>query len=341
MSGQAMDQLQELQIVFEMATYLNLLEYYEDADLYYHYILKDFQSRDIYNNAGVTALLAALPYFTKKEMPYGLPIELDPTSRLGKNNTRNSDLDRQQEREKRIHKALEYFDRALLLDRQYAPAFLNKAAAFVLLEDWEEANYWIRKASKEDLNDKMSTDLLVLKGIIAAQQDDPDGAKEWWEKGKAQHSDLAVVNLNILENGPLAATQTKVYGFAERKEKIEALEIESYLVDTAPDQMIEIDDRKACGFHQRPNSSIYSHLVDGGNEYVIVQVVNEMYSGTSMEGVAMGDSYEQLLEKYGEPERQIQTPDGALFIYPARNMIFQLEERTGVKGWGTYRIKEK
>ncbi|PHN03592.1 hypothetical protein CRP01_25355 [Flavilitoribacter nigricans DSM 23189 = NBRC 102662] len=337
MSEQAMSRLAELQVVFEMATYLNLLGYYEDADLYYQYILGDFQSRDIYNNAGVTALLTALPHFTKKEMPYGLPIELDPKSRLETNNTRVTD----QERKERIQRALDYFDRALLLDQHYAPAFLNKAAAYVLQEDWEEANYWIRKASKEELNEKMSADLLVLKGIIAARQEDPEGAREWWEQAAEKNSDLAGINLQVLKDGPLQEQSNAVMGFVTKTEQIEDLEIEQYLVDTAPDQVIEINVHKACGFHLREHSRIFSHLVDGGKEYLIVQVVGPDFTGSTMEGIEIGEDLQSLEEKYGVSDQRVQTPEGVFVVYPERSMFFQLHAEDGVQGWGIYRLKKK
>lgn len=336
----SMKRLKELQVVFEMATFLNILEYYDDAEQYYRYILRDFQSRDIYNNAGVTALLSALPFFTKEEMPYGLPVELDPKSRLERNNTRNTDQTRLRERKNRIAKALKHFDQAIDLDEHYAPAFLNMAAAFVLLQDWEAANDWIKKAGKEDLNEKMKADLLVLKGVIAAQQEDPEGAREWWEKAGAQKNELAFINLNVLAGQPID-NEPEVFGFAgAKKEQIESLEVLEYLMDTAPDQTIEIDDRKACGFHERPNSTIYSHLVDEGNSYIIVQVVDEHYTGKSMEGIAIGDSLESLRKKYGEAKKQVQTPEGAFHLYPERNMFFQLSLNSGIRGWGIYRIKD-
>jgi hypothetical protein len=118
------------------------------------------------------------------------------------------------------------------------------------------------------------------------------------------------------------------------------LEILTYLMDTPPDQTIEIDDRKACGFHHRPKSKIYSHLVDEGNEYLIVQVIGQDYTGKSMEGIAIGDKAEQLRERYGEAARQVQTPEGAFLVYPDRNMFFELNAKTGVNGWGIYRVKE-
>lgn len=336
----SMKRLGALEVVFEMANYLNVLEYYEDAELYYRYILRDFQSRDIYNNIGVTTLLSALTYFTKEELPYGLPIELDPKSRLERNKTRDMDQTRLRERKTRIARALKYFDQAISLDKHYAPAFLNNAAAFVLLQDWEAANSWIKKASKEDLNEKMKADLLVLKGVIAAQQEDPDGAREWWEKATAQKNDLAFINLNVLAGNPID-NQPEVFGFAgAKKEQIESLEVLDYLMETPPDETIEIDNRKACGFHHRPNSTIYSHLVDQGNSYIIVQIVDEHYSGKGMEGIAIGDSLELLQEKYGEASRQVQTPEGAFYIYPGRNMFFEVNPDTGVHGWGIYRIKE-
>ena len=49
----AMARLQELQIVFETATMLTILGNYADAAIYHSKILQTYQSREIYNNAGV------------------------------------------------------------------------------------------------------------------------------------------------------------------------------------------------------------------------------------------------------------------------------------------------
>ncbi|HRF37556.1 MAG TPA: hypothetical protein PK198_02115, partial [Saprospiraceae bacterium] len=67
-SQDAMRRLLDLQTVFETARYLSILENYESAAQYHRYILQDFQSREIYNNAGVNLALAALPYFSTAEL---------------------------------------------------------------------------------------------------------------------------------------------------------------------------------------------------------------------------------------------------------------------------------
>lgn len=335
----ATNQLRELQIVFETATYLNLLEQYDAADKYYHRILRDFQSRDIYNNAGVTALLASLSYFSKKELSYGLPVELDPKSRLQTRTTRDTDLNRKKERENRIKKAIGYFEQALELDKQYAPAFLNLAAANVLLQNWEDAEYLLRKADKAAPGKKLSSDLLVLKGVIAAQQEDLERARGFWHQARDMDNYLAVVNLQILETGPLQPV-AGVFGFLAKKEKIAEVVLEEFMTQNGPDQMVTLDNRTVCGLHQRPEFVIYSHSVDyGEKEFISVQVVDETFTGKSLEGIAIGDSREKLFEKYGEPERQVQGRENTYLIYPSRNMLFSVIPSTGINGWAVYRIK--
>lgn len=342
MSEKATLQLKKLQVVFETANYLNLLEQYDAADKYYDFIIKDFKSREIYNNAGVTALLSALPFFTKKEMPYALPVELEPTSRLGKRTTRNMDLTRQQERKKRIRKALEDFEWSYRLDQQYAPALLNKATAFLLLKEWEDAEYWLRKARKEDLSPKLSADLLVLEGVIAAQQEDQTGARKFWEQAAEMNNYLAEINLHILQSGELPPEpEEEIIGYAavDKQEQIAELDLNKFLMQTTPDLTIKVDERTFCGLHKRSESVIYSHSLDRGKEFISIQLVDHSFTGESLEGIRVSDSRDQLLKAYGSPGRQVQTPKGAYLIYPGRNLFFELNEQAEVAGWGVYRIK--
>lgn len=339
MSESSMERLQELVVVFEMANYLQLLEYYETADRYYQFILLDFQSREICNNAGVNALHAALKLFSKKEMPYALPVELDPETRLRQPNTRASDQERKQQREEYIRQGLVYFDRAMLLDAHYAPAFVNKAICYTLLEDWEEAAYWLRKAIKEGPGSKLEADVEVVKGVIAALQEDMDVATDWWTKADEKNSYLAEINLTVARAGALAALPS-ARGFAMKREQIEELALDQFLRSTSPDRMVTVDQSEhiIAGFYHRESSVIYSHSLDFGKEFVSVQLVDDSFKGKSMEGIEIGDSREILLEAYGTPERSVQTPQGAFLMYPNRQLFFRMNADGKVKGWGIYRV---
>ena len=58
------------------------LEKYDEARHYYKAILKTFQSREVYNNAGISLLMSALEIFSNSELSFAYPVELDPEPRL-------------------------------------------------------------------------------------------------------------------------------------------------------------------------------------------------------------------------------------------------------------------
>ncbi|MCB0628399.1 MAG: hypothetical protein R2824_30785 [Saprospiraceae bacterium] len=339
MSEGAMKRLGELLIVFETANYLELLEYFETADRYYQHILDDFQSRELYNNVGVNSLHAAIKLFTNKELPYVLPVEMDPETRLRRPGTRSSEQERKQQRNDLLVKARNYFEQSMALDTEYAPAFVNTAICYVLMNDWEEAAYWLRKAVKAAPGPKMSSDIEVIKGVIAALQEDLEGAQEWWEKASEANNHLAAINLKVIQSGALAVVSPN-RGFAMRREQIDELSLDQFLRSTPPDQMVTVDesDNIIAGFYQRDNSVIYSHSLDFGKEFVSVQVVDRNFTGESMEGIRIGDTREQLLDAYGEPEQYVQLPYGEFLVFPQRQLFFRLGREAKVAGWGIYRI---
>ncbi len=86
---------------------------YEDAYAYYVYLLQYQQSLELYNNAGVTAVLNALSYFRsgEPEVRFRYPLELDvelPGARGAQ--------DYVELRHRLLEKALGYFDQALRLN---------------------------------------------------------------------------------------------------------------------------------------------------------------------------------------------------------------------------------
>lgn len=340
MSESAMEQLKDLQVVFETANYLQVLGLHETADQYYRFILRDFQSRDIYNNAGANLLMSALDLFTEKEMPFALPIELDPESRLTRPRTRDPERERVRQREALIERAIDYFDRALLLDEGYHPAYLNKAVSYALMYDWEEAEYQLRKLMKNQAESKIESDVWVARGLMAALRQNYEEARALWRREAEQNNNpLAELNLLILKNGSLASKSEIAMGFARKQEQIESVALDQFLMETAPDRMVNIDEKTICGYHERDNYHIYSHSVNQGREFFSIQLVDQYYTGKSMEGVQIGDDRSVLTDLYGTPERMVATPKGTYLLYPQRWMVFALDEQGHVAGWGVYRQK--
>ena len=187
--------LRQLIEVYEMANYMTAIGAYDRAIEYYQYVLKDYQSREIYNNVGVLQVLYAMDnYYTEKELDLYFPVELDLNFRKS---TRNADEETKKKREELLQEAIRNFNASLGLDEEYATAQLNKACAYELLGDHQRAAFYssveakqltqhlkaeveegklngedISEQLKKDLlirSDKTLSDIQVLQGVIAAR----------------------------------------------------------------------------------------------------------------------------------------------------------------------------
>ncbi|MBK9015493.1 MAG: hypothetical protein IPM82_16300 [Saprospiraceae bacterium] len=103
--------LKNLLELFEMGNFLVALGEYDDALEYYHKVLEDFQSREIYNNLGVLSTLSAMKLFTPLQNKFSYPVELDIKSRLGSRGGLDQEL-----REEKLLEAIDFFEKARQLD---------------------------------------------------------------------------------------------------------------------------------------------------------------------------------------------------------------------------------
>ncbi len=333
MVNTAMAQLKDLQIVFETANLLSILGGYADANTYYRHILETYQSREIYNNAGVNAALAALTMLDPGEMPYALPLELDPASRLF--GIKSNDQEKEARKNALLKTALEQFDRALLLDENYPIAYLNKACVLTLQGQWDDAEYTIRKGKKKATGNAATADFEVLDGIIAAQQKDNPGATQHWELAKKLGSSLAQANLDVLQDAPMPgiATPPATKGL----EEIEQFPLADFLAAPTTDREVKVNEKIICGVRQFKNSRLFIHYANGGKNYALVQETQPNYKGRTLRGIGLGDGQDKVMAAYGKSPRSLAFPSGMVWVYPETNLFFRFSLQAKVESWGVYR----
>lgn len=334
MVNSAMAQLQALQLAYETANLLTVLERYADASAYYTYILTTYQSREVYNNAGVNAALAALRYYEPVEMPYALPLELDPQSRLF--SLKNNDLEKINRRKMLLNVAQEQFERAALLDPDYLPAYLNKACVLALKSEWEDAEYTLRKGKKKASDAQYVANFEVLEGVIAALQKDSATAVKHWTSAEKKGSLLAGMNLATLR-GKASASPPPVMA-AKGVEAIEQFSLGDFMKAPATDREVKIAEKIFCGLRQLKASKVLIHYADDGQRYAFVQETLPGYTGRSLAGVALGDTKEKIVTAYGRPPRSTAMPGGAqVWIYPEPQIFFRFDTQAKLSSWGVYR----
>ena len=339
-AGNAMKRLRELQVAFDLANCLTIVEAYEPAFGYYRYILRDFQSRELYNNLGVLHVLAALSYFSKEEMPYVLPLELDLQSRLGADK-RGFEEDAEK-RAALLEAAQDAFGRAELLDKEYPAAWINKACVFLLQGAPEDARYWAVKARKQ--SEKLglvaeTLDAQVLEGIIDASGGQQEAAEKVLQPLAEAGHVLASLNLSVLRGE--TATAMAVLNFAKGVERIDGLLLEDYLEDPKLELQVDMGGNVFFGVQRFDHSTMLVHYADNGQEYGAFHLTGDGYDGATRLNVHLGDTLEKIRQLYTTRSRTIGSRQGAYLVYPKEHIIFRFDEHGKTDQWIVYRLQLK
>lgn len=333
--------VRELTEVFHMSNLLIAVEAYAIARDYLEFILRDFQSRELYNNLGVLSVLEALRYFDDGEVPLGLPLELDAESRL-RDATRDPGVltDRQRKRNELLQAAVRHFDRAAELDSGYPPALLNKGCALYLLNQQTDAAYFAGKARElaGQLGQvQQEADAGVLLGVIAWRRQDKKEALARFREAEKQGSVLASVNSAIVrDKPPVAVAVRREAGGIER---IDDLRPEEFLADPNVDDQITIADNIILGVGRRPHSTIWLHYADDGQRYVFFLRTNPGYSAATARGIAVGDPRSKVEAAYQPAQREIGQANGRALVFPVHQLLVFLDKDDRVTGWALYRLK--
>ncbi len=340
LSARTAKNMESLVQVFDMANLLTAIGNYSSAYEYYRYVLMQYQSREIYNNLGVTAILDAMQYFKESELKYRYPVELDLTSSATKGNSGAGSV-----RNNLLRQAILHFDAAISLDPDYAPAYLNKACAYALLDDTERARWYAEKEARMAIENskkyaKTAIDVDVLIGILEAKAGHAEAAKKLLKAAAGKGSNLAAINLKIMNDEPLGEEtgSTGGGGLRAKIEKIDGQKIDDIASELPYDPEKDMDISTKIKFHQKakqgPNSKVFIH--HKGNSFTTFHLTGLKYNGESARGIKVGDDTAAVSDKkaYGTPKRTIETPLGQIWVY--NSIIFILDKAGKVERWITY-----
>ncbi len=329
--------LEKLFQVYQTANYMSLIRgYYADALQYYEFILGEYQGFELYNNAGATALLAALELTPKVEMPFVLPIELDLESRLSQVATR---IPKEAATRKAalLEKGAQLLKNALLLDETQPSAHLNLANLHVLKGEWLDAEYRAQKAlalAKSQAVPAYEAQAQVTLGVAAVLQGDTVRATEYFRA--AQGSNLATINLAVLQGGANSiAPQSHT---AMDVEEIESVFPEDFLEKPTFTAIVNLPGKIYCGYKNMPQSNIFQHYVDDGDiRYAWFHRTGPDYEGRTLNGLAIGAKSSEVRAAYGAPDRILSLGNGQCLAYDSRRLLLLTDENGQLRSWIVYR----
>ncbi len=360
-------QLKELIQYYETANLLLLSGMYEDADRYYEKVLSVFQGREVYNNAGVNASMAALKCILyDKKVDYAYPFELDAESRIMTEDRGNFGFANKEDYF--FSKALDYFERAEALDRNYSAAYINQAAVYSLMKKQRHADFFadqaleIAEANKEVYSQEKA---YILKGIIAHQAGNAANAKRFLNKALSLNSDsrLAKINLAVVEGKSnldvinTMGVRTKInsdddsesidvsspgVSGARKTELIDGLSLNAFAQTMDFDFYQVIDDEMEYGRKDMNNAKIMMNMsMDEPEEhYAIFGMTGKNYTGETKLGIKLGDDYKKVVQAYGSPSRTIASRNGFFLMYDRQRIIFTVR-KSKVVSWAVTKVKSK
>lgn len=327
------EKLQELVEAFEMANYLTVVGRYSDAYHYYRYVLMQYQSRELYNNLGVTALLDAMQYIPESEKRFVMPVQLDLES------TANRGSGMASTSAALIRQAILHFDAAISLDPDYAPAYLNKACALLLQGETQKARFYAgteaRQAALRGGFGKTLPDVDILEAILYATEGDESQAKRILQNLAESNNYLATENLRILNKEPKQPMGQR--GGLAAPERIDDQTIARISNNIQVEESRTRQIAPTVRFHQNPAqgpaSGLYVHEHQSG-DVMLLHITYPGYTGATSTDLKVGDSIAAIEAAYGTPQRTIETPNGRVLVYP--RILFVTGPDDTIERWATY-----
>lgn len=342
LSNRSVKKIESLVDVFDAANLLMAIGKDEAAYKYYEYILRDFQSRELYNNIGVLATRNTMSLMDKDSLKFKYVSALDIDFQGSKDVSRPVN----EQIEEGLNQAILHFNAAINLDPNYAPAFLNKANAYALKKDYTKALFYINEeaipcAKKDSVKyAKTLTDALVLQGIIAAKMGDENLAADKFAEAKNKGNNLGEANLAILSNTvKTLLTGDNQQDFFAEKIGVHSLQLQfqKRKIDPAK-KPLKISNTLTL-FQNSPADSLSKVFICQSDDPKIrtnFLIASDQYKASNSAGILIGDDDKKVIEKHGTPKQIINTVQGEMYIY--ESIIYFIKNNKVVK-WATYSTK--
>ena len=333
--------LKKLHSVYQTANLLTLVGASEISNQYYKHLLRDYQSYEVFNNAGVNAVLAALQLFDPESIPFALPLELDMNSRLDGLMTIRFPKEVEERRKSLLSDAQRWFESAIQLARKEPIAYLNRSVVYLLNEQWEDAAYYARKAEKLSLvlnNEKTKADALIVQGIIAALTGESEAAIDFFHDAAPGNYSLSKLNLDVLQGTEDKVDQTKSSS-PKGVEQIEDLFLDDFLAAPNVETTAELSKTVFCGKKPMPHSELLLHYANEGDEYALFHQTSSSYNDQTLKNIKLGASKEEIIAAYGNPTRELGLSKGTCLIYKKSQILFLLGESDLLEKWVVFQLK--
>lgn len=339
----AADRLHGMIPVFDAGRYLLLIGENEEAARCFDFVARDFPSREILNNAGVSRALEAIKLFPEGELGFVYPLELDGRSRLAgghKAQEYRFDDPTRERRGRLLAQAQRSFEEATRRDTAYATARLNLACALDLRSRHDEAEIHARRALRlaDAAGDEpTAANTRILLGILQAHRAATAEAADLFAQAADGSPELSRLNLALLHGSGLPTVpRTSLAPVGENDRKM-ALEYEETLNN--PDSRLTIpardDDEQPLVIYVRQQASARHLVIDTGYRTISLRRAE---GGQSSRGLRVGDGVQRLQSLYGVAHRLTATRQGTYHLFEEDGLLVRSRADT-VRAWTAFAIQ--
>ncbi|MFZ1750434.1 MAG: hypothetical protein WAU01_09590 [Saprospiraceae bacterium] len=324
-------QVQNLANLFEMASYLVVSGRYSEAYTYYQYLLNKYQSRELYNNAGLTCMLAATTLFDPKVMIFDFPGMLDiEFSGDSRNASQKLEIDRL------INESINHFETAILMNKNYVLPYVNKASANIINGinqsdeilkkiSFDKARFILDVQMEElkNLNPELDytpfdDEILILRSLLSYYEDNKPDAILWMREASHTGNETAKKNLAVLENvAPKPQSN-------EQKQKIDigGTNAKEFLeLGMVSRNRTRINEKNLFVYVEQRASEykVMMHQYEGNEQefgYDLAFLVNkDKLTKPFFGAITIGSDKDDLIALWGSPKRSFSHLNGEILLF--------------------------
>jgi hypothetical protein len=336
------EQIAKLSNMFEMAGLLTVVGRYKEAYSYYGFLLNKYQSRELYNNAGLTCMMKAYSLLKSDSIIFDLPAVIDiEFSGDSRNATTFEEINTL------IDEAIIHFETSIIMNKSYLPSYINKVSAHIIKAinypegdmrkiAFSKANH-ILDAELEEIKslhpgldfDGYKDDILILRSILAYFKKDKTTSMALMTQAVDLGNQTAIKNLSILKGTPITiAKSSKI-----PQVNIGGMTAEKFLTaqlvgrnQTSIDSLntFRVTDQKT------ENYKVLTHDYKGNDQdfgYDLGFVVSKKNVTTPfLEGLNIGSDKNDVIHLLGKPKRSFSHLNGEIMNFDDRLIIITNRE---------------
>lgn len=353
----SLTELEPYKAVFDAGETMYCLKEYGISSNCFEYLADKFPSREMFGNAGLAKVLSAMDFVDEKTMPFALPLEIDAGTRLKSGAVRGTSLsleEKERQKKKLLQDAIDYFDKAITIEPNYANALINKGCAYILLNNPDMAIGITTEiiTNKSNYTNYDISKALSLRGVALYNKGEKEKAQIDFEMAQKLSAisrntyNLAVIKefnkgtfdlLVDFVSSYFDEEKTSEYGKEKAinpaLEKIGSESANQFNTQNATDIKLPFNKSMQISFISRDT---YKCLNIAGEKTFRTLITEAKYKGKTSQGIGMGENAEKIKLKYGEPTYTIDEVKGQYLVYRKSRIVFLLNRTNRLVKWFTY-----